>query len=544
MNRREFMKTVSASGMVLVSPVTLTGRAQAADLTPVGQYFVFAHLGGGWEPTTFCNPKGNEIRGNINPNARNAGSPVNRYPASSIRKAADVYAGTADISEDMTYAPYLGTFNQEGADGIRDDGSANQGLTMQHIRQILSGTISGNTLIASSSTAWLEDAAAIENVRNNAKAILEEKVTRVDIVTAGIRGDLVDRDLAINGDNTMNSNLFMYDAFVCLHADNLRVLNGVDNRTNSHSTGTTYADTGTMAMGYPDFSALYAAVQGAERPMAWMTDGGGNSQSAGLVASSGASSANIFNIIADPTDGDTNAIDSYLNAARDQRKALQKENENLPLRRQFQDQLYLVREQGVEFSAAAAELDNPPAGTPAAAVKADSNSGRRNHMRYAVAGFATGMASSMQVGFGGFDTHGDHDNRHYFRIRDVLRDLHFLFRALEAYNIQDQTTVIVGSDFGRTPWYNDGNGKDHWAVTSYMLMGNHVKGGTQINATNALVEARDVRYDSGELTPVDGTSTRMTASHIHHALRKKAGIATHPFALQFPIEAEDIPIFG
>jgi len=54
MNRREFLKNVGASGMVAVAPIGLSSRAAAeTDLVPVGKYFVFAHLGGGWNQQPF-----------------------------------------------------------------------------------------------------------------------------------------------------------------------------------------------------------------------------------------------------------------------------------------------------------------------------------------------------------------------------------------------------------------------------------------------------------------------------------------------------------
>ena len=565
MKRRDFLKNVGASGMALVAPVGLSSKAAAAELVPVGQYFVFVHLAGGWEPTTFCNPMSNKMRstvGNelgVDPGSvRNAGSPVNRYPASSVRRARDVYAGTASIAEDMSYAPYLGTFNQTDADGNRDDGAANQGLTTRHIQKILSGDFdeANNTLTAEADGLfnWLVSKSA-EQIQANARRILESinanGNSTVTVNLNDISAQLVDRNLD-NGiaAGSASGSFFAYDAFVCLYADQLRILNGVDNRTNSHSTGTQYADTGSMAMGYPDFSALYAAVHGPDRPLAWMTDGSGNDQSAGLVARSSAADANIFDILADPTrdkDPDpaqhmTSPFRSFLDQANSARESLQAQNETLPIRRQYQDQLYLVRAQGSQFNETANVINSPEPGTKAEEVLNAANNGTQRHMRVGAAGFSTGMASSMQVGFGGFDTHGNHDQNHYPRIRRALVDLHFLFRALDAYGVKEQTTVVVGSDFGRTPWYNDGDGKDHWAVTSYMLMGNGVAGGTAINATNALVEAKNV--NPSDLQPVASGGVRMTASHLHREMRKLAGIHNHPFALEFPVEAEDIPMFG
>ena len=552
MNRRTFLKNASASGMVLMAPLSLSlssTASAATDLSPVGQYFVFAHLGGGWEPTTFCNPQGNKLRSTVGVDlgkqasqVRNAGSPVNRFPASAIRRAQDIYAGTSSIDAELKYAPYLGTFNQAGAAGELDDDSANQGLTSAHIQQILSGELVADLLTAAPSAgfSW-QGTKTVAQISVNARAIIEGTVTTIEL-GAIATDELVDRNLALNG-TQMAANLFVYDAFVCLHADQLRVLNGVDNRTNSHDTGTMYADTGSMSAGYPDFSALYAAVQGADRPLAWMTDGRGNDEPAGLVARSAAADANFFGILGNPTNDMVEPFANALDIAQTKRSQLQASQENLPLRSQYRSQLYLVRDQGLEFAGVAAQISDPVAGSPADLIRlAAGGSGTRNHMRIGAAGFSTGMASSMQVGFGGFDTHGDHDNSHYPRIRTVLSDLHYLFQALEVYGVLQQTTVVVGSDFGRTPWYNDGDGKDHWAVTSYMLLGNGVAGGTAVNATNGLIEALNV--DPASMAPVASGGVKMTATHLHAEMRKLAQIDSHPFALRFPLEAEEIPMFG
>jgi uncharacterized protein (DUF1501 family) len=245
--------------------------------------------------------------------------------------------------------------------------------------------------------------------------------------------------------------------------------------------------------------------------------------------------------LADPKDGMVDFVDVELERAQAIRKEIQARKDNLPLRQQLQNQLYMVRESGSEFSSVASDILNPTSDAQQAVQTLATNNTRR-HMRVAAAGFYTGMASSMQVGFGGFDTHGNHDNSHFFRIRTVLQDLHFLFKALDAYGVLDQTTVIVGSDFGRTPWFNDGNGKDHWAVSSYLLFGNHVAGGTEVRATDDLVNAVNVDNSGNDL--VVGGSTRMTAAHLHQQLRKKAGIEGTAEAMQFPIDAGELNMFG
>ena len=42
--------------------------------------------------------------------------------------------------------------------------------------------------------------------------------------------------------------------------------------------------------------------------------------------------------------------------------------------------------------------------------------------------------------------------------------------------MDDQIVVVVGSEFARTPGYNGGNGKDHWPITSMIVMANGIDG--------------------------------------------------------------------
>lgn len=88
-------------------------------------------------------------------------------------------------------------------------------------------------------------------------------------------------------------------------------------------------------------------------------------------------------------------------------------------------------------------------------------------------------------------------------------------------NLQDRVTVLVGSDFGRTPFYNDGNGKDHWNVTSMMAMGAGVRGNRVIGGTDDHVEALKINPVSLSL---DANGITLTPEHIHVALRQLAGV--------------------
>ncbi len=46
-----------------------------------------------------------------------------------------------------------------------------------------------------------------------------------------------------------------------------------------------------------------------------------------------------------------------------------------------------------------------------------------------------------------------------------------------APTLADETVVVVMSEMGRTPYLNQGGGKDHWGVTSCLLVGPNLRGG-------------------------------------------------------------------
>ena len=112
---------------------------------------------------------------------------------------------------------------------------------------------------------------------------------------------------------------------------------------------------------------------------------------------------------------------------------------------------------------------------------------------------------------------------------------------LERLGIRDKTTVLVGSDFGRTPYYNGGNGKDHWPVTSMLAMGKGVAGNSVIGGTDANVNALPVNTTT--LQP-DANGTKITPQHVHAALRQMAGISGHENSRQYPLENTTLDIFG
>ena len=117
----------------------------------------------------------------------------------------------------------------------------------------------------------------------------------------------------------------------------------------------------------------------------------------------------------------------------------------------------------------------------------------------------------------------------------------FLIEEAERQGVADKLVVLVGSDFGRTPGYNMNNGKDHWSITSMMLMAPGITG-------NRVIGSSDERHVAHSIDPQtlarkdDGI--RLTPGSIHQSLRSYLGIAEHPVVTPFHIDEPNIPLLG
>jgi len=101
----------------------------------------------------------------------------------------------------------------------------------------------------------------------------------------------------------------------------------------------------------------------------------------------------------------------------------------------------------------------------------------------AVDAIATGMSAAVQIELGGWDTHVNNADQgplwHAF-----FTELHRLVAGLEQRGILDDTVIVVLSEMGRTPLLNVAAGKDHWPVTSALVIGTGVRGGRTIGGTD------------------------------------------------------------
>ncbi len=111
-------------------------------------------------------------------------------------------------------------------------------------------------------------------------------------------------------------------------------------------------------------------------------------------------------------------------------------------------------------------------------------------------------------------------------IPEFLAGIAYFIRRAEALKIRDKLVLVMQSEMGRTPTYNQGNGKDHWSVGSVMFLGSGIKGDRVVGATDE--KQFQTALDPKTLSGDKDKGIRVRPEHIHEALRQYAGIANHP----------------
>ncbi|HVH42683.1 MAG TPA: DUF1501 domain-containing protein, partial [Labilithrix sp.] len=158
--------------------------------------------------------------------------------------------------------------------------------------------------------------------------------------------------------------------------------------------------------------------------------------------------------------------------------------------------------------------------------------------------FQAGVSASANFSQGGFDTHSDHDVNQAGALAVFVARLRYVLLRAQQMGLRDKLFVMVTSDFGRTPRYNTGNGKDHWNVTSALLVGPGIRGGRAIGRTDEGHKAlRVARGNVAQTLPdKDTNGVRIHPSHMHRELRRVLGVDQTPFISQFPLPADAEPL--
>ena len=415
-DRRDFLRIAGLTGLAVVTPF---GALRATE--PSKRKWLFVHAGGGWDPTSLCDPKGRD-------NEMDEDG-VNHY-----------FKGDIGTAGNIKYAPFA--WNQEFFD--------------RHYRRTL-------------------------------------------------------------------------------------VINGVDTQTNNHSAGARHTWSGKLGEGYPALAALIASVQAKQKPMAFISNGGYDTTS-GLIAPTRTGNIGAVNRLAHPFIIDVNdenseqfhapSTQTRLLEAMAKRRSHLERTFALPKAKATISQLYTARAGQNEVKRLSEFLPE------------EFHNGRiQQQAQVAIAAFRADIAQTANLSIGGFDTHANHDDAQGSALTKLMKGVSFIWDEAERQGIADDLVVMVSSDFGRTPGYNSGNGKDHWAVTSVLLMGSGIPGNKVIGETDE--RHRPKRIDPSTLA-VSESGVRIEPKHIHRALRTLAGVESSEVAQKlFPlIGVENMPLLG
>lgn len=314
----------------------------------------------------------------------------------------------------------------------------------------------------------------------------------------------------------------------------LLTFNGLDYSVNNHSPGARYMATGKLdSLAYPTFAALVAACRGATCPLAFLTFGN-YSATGNLVAMSRVPYLPSLQkiAVADGVEGNERAPYHDKFALDRIERALQAQHEatgrtpRLPRAERGENMLYAAQANSKALQRVTQYI---PKTIPKERLAQQAE--------IALASFKAGVCVSANLDIGQFDSHANNDPDQMKLIPEFLAGIAYLVRRAGELGIRDQLVVVMQSEMGRTPTYNNGNGKDHWSIGSIMFLGHAIKGNRVIGATDDKQFA--VPLNPQTLATDAEHGIRIRPEHVHQALRELAGIADHPLSQRFPLGVTD-----
>ena len=342
-------------------------------------------------------------------------------------------------------------------------------------------------------------------------------------------------------------------AFFEKYYQRMLVINGVDAQTNSHTVGIVHNWSGRNSEGYPTLSALLAAHYAPTLPIPYLSFGG-FSVTAGITRFTRIDKAQLLRAIADPatkiwnpeeriiSEEDWASLQSYRAATAERLAAAPDlspaDAANLAFYRSaFDPEGFEGLKRYSDALPSEDQLEQMEEGP-------NFSSRLRQQAQLTVLAFKTGVAVSADLWLGGFDTHANHDEDQEWLLGNLTASVDYLWDYAEVHGVADRLVVVMGSDFGRTNFYNGGDGKDHWPIGSYIVLEKNQPW------TNRVVGETDelhfaYRVDPHNLRRDDQGGTIIYPKHVHKALRRYLGIEHSAGALRFPFNnTEDFDFFS
>lgn len=337
------------------------------------------------------------------------------------------------------------------------------------------------------------------------------------------------------------------------HHQKMLVINGVDAQTNSHTTGVLHNWSGRNAAGLPTLTALFAAAKAPDLPLAYVNNGG-FSDTADLIRFSRLNDHNALIDILDPAlvpwdssrtlrrSSDISRVQRYRRESLERKLA----SSALTPRQRANATAYLNalsnRDTLDRLRSIIPPSDDIKANVLIPYVNFESDLMRQ--VQLSLLSFKAGVGASCDLICHGFDTHSEHDLQHEALYNHVADAIDYFWNFAGELGISDRITLVIGSDFSRTNFYNAGNGKDHWPIGSYIVMEESPDWG------NRVVGITDGLHNALKINPTtlqeDNTSgITLYPKHVHKALRRYLGVDALAEAQRLSFGAtEDIDFFN
>ena len=351
------------------------------------------------------------------------------------------------------------------------------------------------------------------------------------------------------------------EAFFEKYHRRMLVINGVDAQTNSHTVGIVHNWSGRNAEGYPTTTAMKAASDAPGLPVSYASFGG-YSETGDLTRFTRLDNPDLLRSIAYPRgqgewDWAEDDEDSAFVPAEDWQaivryraatvERLSGAEDLLPgrSRRLGHYRAAFDAREGLKAVADAVPPEDELEQPVGEKIGDDTYySQLRRQAQLTVLAFKAGVSVSADLWLGGFDTHDSNDQGQGWLLANLTDGVDYLWEYAEQHGVADRLFVVIGSDFGRTNFYNAGDGKDHWPIGSFVVMEkNQPWTNRVVGETDGLHFARKINPRTLERDDANGTI--IYPKHVHKALRRYLGIQDSPGARRFPFfNTEDFSFFG
>ncbi len=314
--------------------------------------------------------------------------------------------------------------------------------------------------------------------------------------------------------------------------NDMLIINGVDAQTNAHSTGVVHNWSGRNSRGYPSLTALFSAYNAPDIPLSYINYGG-FAEAARLIRYSRLDNVDSLINLLQPNRNTWNPEESYrfssdierIVAFQQERLQRKINSATITPRQRYNAESYFQSRSSVDALKQFADV-LPASDQFQEDVDLGTEIGSSNLLRQiqlTMLAMKSGVASAADLFMSGYDTHNNHDRDHAGLFTHLNNSIDYFWSYAEEQGIADRITLVIASDFGRTPFYNANEGKDHWPIGSVIVMEKNASWG------NRVVGLTDEGHNAHKINPStlqrdDANGSIIYPKHIHKAIRRHLGL--------------------